>query len=142
MLRREQMISIFKLLFIEGLSYRQIASNQKVHRDTVTKHAIAMKENIQSLKSELIKEGKCKEDFADEFIKENWMDYIDEILYYNYERQKRKLTSEIIKEVLAFKKKLNTSSAKVIFDYIKNEHLFSTKLSYSTIWTILKNNKT
>lgn len=127
--------------FIKDLSFRQVASELKIHRNTVTKYVNYIEKNIRTLKSALIQEGKCEEDFADEFIKGSWREYIDEIINYKHERQKRKTTIEFAKEVLSLKKILNTTSPTVIYKHIQKGPKSSlTDISYSSIRRILKSN--
>ncbi|SHH78950.1 hypothetical protein SAMN02745135_02140 [Caloranaerobacter azorensis DSM 13643] len=135
MLTKEQLISIFKCWYLDGLSYRKTSSTLKIHRSSVTKYVKIMNENISKLKEILISQGICNENTFEEYIKNNWEKYIDEITFFTHTRKKRVLTDKVIKKISKLMDYLNTSDSREIYDYIQG-FLSDTELyniSYSSI---------
>lgn len=145
MLEKDVLASIFRLVFIEGLSLRKVSADLGIHRSTVSRYADMMEQNLYALKDELVTKGKCTEEDFDSFVIDNLDSYLDKVISFSHTRSKRVLTDDIIQAIHDISKHLNTSSAIVIFNYI-DKHLRGSPLydlSYSSIWRgllQLKNN--
>lgn len=140
MIGREGLISVFKMRYISNASLRGISSSLGMHRSTVAKYIKVIEDNLDRLKDSLALRGECPEDGFDKFIKDNWEDYIEEIVRFTHVRSKRALTNDVIEEIRKLAKKENTSSAIVLFRYIEDNLIDSELygLSYSSIYRVLK----
>ncbi|MDR7871333.1 MAG: sigma factor-like helix-turn-helix DNA-binding protein [Tissierellaceae bacterium] len=140
MVEKKDLISIFNMRFIDNLTQKEIANALGIHRNTVSRYVSIMRENLSTLKEDLIKEGTCSIEDFNNFLKFNKNRYIDVIISFDCSRKKRKLTPEIMTGISMLIKKINTSKTIEVYYYIQDNFPDNplSELSYSSIWRALK----
>lgn len=139
MIDKDTLKEIWKLHYLDNLSFRQISLKLGLHRNTVTKYVRSTEANLHQLKLQLLSENKCSDSNFHSYISNHWEELINEIISFTHVRKKRVLTDDIVSKIYQISEELDSYSAIEVFEFIKANNVdFRLKaLSYSSIWRVL-----